>query len=221
MTIIQFPDLNGWTALPASEQAQVLTTLQGLGWQQPLDPETTRISHRRLSFCEGAELLRLEDRTWYPGVVRGYAVVGTDGETWRLDGTCAPVYRLVREPGFLSTYDNAVDYLRFFCFFVRGENGPFLLLDSEETADYLPDRAAWRALQAETRGLTVLGDREEEILNELLGYERDTGVHVTAPLYYSGELFWARFFIRTNGLIEMIGDAYSTGLRSRINAPLA
>jgi hypothetical protein len=47
-----------------------------------------------------------------------------------LDGSNAPVYAANEEEQIEITEETAEDYLRFFCFAVRGDEGPFLLYEA-------------------------------------------------------------------------------------------
>ncbi|MBB5708672.1 hypothetical protein [Sphingopyxis panaciterrulae] len=111
-----------------------------------------------------------------------------------LDGTSALIHD-VNEGGALdvSTADLAADYLRFFCSAVRGDEGPFFLIEDSERFALLSGSAFPDAgLAAHARPVAVR--------------QTATGWDLEAFVYYGDALFASRFSLDATGLVEMIDD---------------
>jgi hypothetical protein len=96
----------------------------------------------------------------------------------------------------IGTDAQRISYLRFFCFFVRGEEGPFEIHeDAACLATAGPDAQEARArLASIVRPIRPHGSPSDE------HFEYDASVH------YGGNLFDARFRIHASGSIEMVHD---------------
>ena len=85
--------------------------------------------------------------------------------------------------------------MRFFCFFVRGEEGPFLI--SEDVNDpLLPemDEATKNAFANVLRPASFEGRDEKG------------NFRCDAVVFYSNALFLANFSVQPSGMIEMLDD---------------
>ncbi|PJN92731.1 hypothetical protein CNY89_27135, partial [Amaricoccus sp. HAR-UPW-R2A-40] len=51
------------------------------------------------------------------------------GKTLWLDGASQPIFQANALLGLQLTVDTALDYLRFFCFFVRSQGAPFYVVE--------------------------------------------------------------------------------------------
>ena len=83
-------------------------------------------------------LLELTDAGWQrPGLRLCYARLD-DGKLLRLAGRSPPIHELNAAAPIRLTEHNVLDYVRFFGFFVRGEHGPFYVVESADDP-LLPD----------------------------------------------------------------------------------
>lgn len=127
------------------------------------------------------------------GAVHSFAY-GPDGFL-PLDGTSALIHQHNALHGVdLSTTALQHSYLRFFCFFVRGENGPFEVLED-------PARLAGKAgreFAGKLKPLEALKEKPPK------GKEK-AGLHV-ASIHYGTSLFAARFALHATGMVEMLDD---------------
>lgn len=110
-----------------------------------------------------------------------------------IEGPSALVHD-INEAGLLdvSTPELAADYLRFFCSAVRGDEGPFYLL---ETAD--------RAVEL---GGSALPDDVADAARPIAVKRSVDGWSLEAAVQYGTALFRATFSLSANGLIEMTDD---------------
>jgi AAA+ superfamily predicted ATPase len=119
------------------------------------------------------------------GAGRAFLLRSAEGLVW-LDGSAAPIHE-VNEREALDLADaRLLDYVRFFLFFVRGDEGPFVLV---ETPAALPPDAAAAFQPFETKGVG-----------------EDGRPLVAATIAYGRALFRATFALARSGEIEMIED---------------
>jgi hypothetical protein len=119
------------------------------------------------------------------------------GKVYRLNGTSPPIHEANADaPLRLANADDAVAYLRFFCTYVRGEEGSFQIVES---AGDLP-WASWAPPD--------LKANVERLLRPLVTWPDPEGGGwlATASIQYSNALFHSLFSIRTSGLLEMKED---------------
>ena len=105
-----------------------------------------------------------------------------------------------------------LEYLRFFCFFVRGEDGPFLIAEDMSNED-LP-----KNMDAQTR--SVIEGTVRPATYE--GKDPQGRLLCDAVVFYSNALFIAQFAVQPTGMIEMLDDEPIAGdLPVRVDAPIA
>lgn len=116
-----------------------------------------------------------------------------------LDGNAAIIHELNARVSFaLRDSETAASYLRFFCYYVRGADGSFIVTDS---ADELPwkdgiaidaaKRAAAAAIAPPTLEDTPAGKE---------------GFLFASTVRYAGFLFGAHFLVSPSGMIDMLDD---------------
>ncbi|MBB3189198.1 ankyrin repeat domain-containing protein [Halomonas cerina] len=127
----------------------------------------------------------------------------------RLNGTSPPIHEVNgKEKPFIHEA-TVLHYLTFFCFFVRGEDGPFLIVDRPENS-FLAD----------------LGERSSVIGNifrppRVWGKDNRGNWRVSSLVYYADAVFLANFRVQPVGKVEMIDDTpILTDLPDGIDAPL-
>ncbi len=168
----------------------------------------------RLPWYPDATLIRLQHPDWTKGLALYFVEEGAAGDhaprpLTRLTGTSPPIHELnARQPIRLCAA-NALGYLRFFCFFVRGPEGPFYIVDSVED----PLLPAHPDIQAIVAGSCHAPRQDTANGDDVYRY--------LATLYYADAFFLARFILSASGNIEMLDDeAIAAGLPERIHAPL-
>ncbi|MEX3014379.1 nSTAND1 domain-containing NTPase [Gymnodinialimonas hymeniacidonis] len=202
-----YPDAEGWEPLG---NPGIVAKLEILDNQAPADQVTWH--QRQLPFYPGAEklLLRATHPEWPDGAYIYYLSHGRN--LYWLNGTSPPIHEFNAKSEIALTVENALEYLRFFCFFVRGEEGPFYVLDGRE-AMYIP---------------TSLDRQEADSIHNRYKAPRLYGVmdngHIKASslIYYSNAVFVGDFVIHQSGMIELIEDEpVVSDLSQKVHAPLA
>jgi ATP-dependent Lon protease len=180
-------------------------SLPPMDWREPLaarlaqrfpalvEPELNprRITARPVPFYPDHDLVRVsgfDRRTHYPA----YFLLGRrDGALTHLDGSAPPIHAL-NAAGALQLNDvNYRQYLMFFCLFVHGDEGAFLVLDTI-------DNAALRRLRAS------FDEAERAPMHARRG--SDGQWEVEAGVIYGQQLFRASFRIWPSGMVEMVDD---------------
>lgn len=165
-----------------------------------VDPESLTLldqpkfdgSYTALTFYKQHKLIRLQcvdilDREKAPEI---YALWKDDASPLLLDGTSAPVHCANESEKLQLTQETVPDYIRFFCFAVRGDAGPFILLE-EPPAQNVPEQEEVAKL---AKPLTQKG------LDETGHYLYD------AVVVYEGGVFGAVFAAAPDGQMQMVDD---------------
>lgn len=153
------------------------------------------ISATTLSFYpERVRLLRLCYSAWAGSPTLYY--LEDQGNLFRLNGTSPPIHEVNAKAPINLSEANVLDYLRFFCFFVRGDEGPWLFFESLADSD-IPD----------------IPDEDERIKLEkhvypskFIGSDEEGNFHAAAMIWYSNAIFAAKFKVQPTGMIEMEKD---------------
>ena len=151
----------------------------------------TAIRVFRLPFHEAVEMVVATDPAWRPeGVLAVWLVEA--GRFYRLNGSSPPIHALNERTRPRLEAATVLPYLRFFCFFVRGERGPFAVLD----------RFAGPLLPEANRD--AVGDRI--VPAEVLGRDAAGSWQIAALVHYGDALFASRFAVAPSGMVEMVAD---------------
>ena len=122
------------------------------------------------------------------------------GKLKLLNWTSPPIHELNQESPSPLKLDGstAADYLRFFCDFVCGEEGPFTIVEHLSHPRFSKD---------------ILSQLQEEKIKEIteslipIDIKEEAGNYSTkAVVWYKNYLFKAHFIIPLNGVIEMKDD---------------
>ena len=172
---------------------------------------STEVHWRKLPFYDNVVLIRLRDRSWGKQNLAIYYLTD-QGNLFRLNGISPPIHEVNAKAPIKVTEDNVLEYLRFFCFFVRGEEGPFLIAESMDDP-YIPqnmDAKTRAVVEGTVRPATFEGRNEQ---GHLL---------CDAVVFYSNALFIANFAVQPSGMIEMLDDEpIASDLTVKVNAPVA
>ena len=205
-----FHDDDQWNAVTGAEQKGFLDKVGTIDNRHQTSPDGTAIHWRTLPFYKQVALVRLRDAQWDTPNLNIYYLT-YKGELTRLDGTSPPIHQMNAEAPIKLNEDNILDYLRFFCFFVRGEEGPFLVSETMDTYG-LPDmdETTSKAVEGVLRPATFEGKNDEG------HYMCD------AIVFYSNALFLANFAIQQSGMIEMLeDDPLVQDLSVKVNVPVS
>lgn len=208
---IDATDLTPWTRVYGEQLLGFIEQINPVDGKYRLSESSTLVDWRPLSFYENVALIRVYDPMWVNSRMVIY-YLSDRGSLYRLNGTSPPIHEINHKAPIRLTEDNALDYLRFFCFFVRGNEGPFYLLESMEDP-LLPsdlDATSQSVLEGTCRQAQYSGQDE------------DGHFLCNAIVYYSNALFESNFRVRNTGMLDMLDDNPIAGdLSSKIHAPIA
>lgn len=203
-------DDNNWNQVTGEELAGFLEQVNPIDGKFKTTPGT-QVAWRQLPFYERVVLIRVTDPGWTPKKLRIYYLT-LDGNLYRLNGTSPPIHEVNAAAPVQINESNIIEYLRFFCFFVRGEEGPFLIAEDMKNPDMPQD------MDAQTRAVVegTIRPASFEGKNEQ-GFFLCDGV-----VFYSNALFIANFAVQPGGMIEMLDDEpIAADLPVRVDCPIA
>lgn len=160
-----------------------------------LNAESAQVAWRPLPFYGTVALIRAFDTTW-PTDRGSVWFLAQQGRMFRLNGLSAPIHEVNDLSPIGVTEENVLDYLRFFCFFVHGDEGPFTIVEELSDIEFTgePEEAQRNVIQGALHPATYNGKSPE-------GNFLASGV-----VLYGNALFEAQFAIMPDGMIEMTDD---------------
>ena len=150
----------------------------------------------QLPFYTSIALVRVNDSAWPPNT-GPFWFLAKQGRMFLLDGSSAPIHDANEADPIKVTEQNNLEYLRFFCYFVHGDEGPFLIVEDLNHAaidQQKLDPNTKKVIEGAIRPAAFEGRSAEG------AYE------ASAMVLYGNALFSARFSMTENGMIEMIDD---------------
>ena len=184
-----------WNPVQGEELSGFLDQIDPVGGKYKVSAQTTQVHWCALPFYDQVALIRVKDPAWTPANLFVYYLTDQGNLFW-LNGTSPPIHEVNAKAPIKVTEENVLDYLRFFCFFVRGEEGPFLIAEHIEDP-YMPanmDEKTKMVVEGTIRPATYEGKNDQ---GHLL---------CDAVVYYSNALFIANFAVQPSGMIEMLDD---------------
>lgn len=166
----------------------------------------TEIQAVRCSWNSNVALVKLTNRSWGNPKLAVYYLFVNGKDLYRLDGTSTPIHAVNRQVGLqISSEAEAKDYLRFFGFFVRGEEGPFYVF--EDSSDpILPQNS------------TVKTEAEKHARNISLRETTGNSFKFKAIMFYSNAIFEAQMEVKKDGMVSMTDDlAVAVDLPAKID----
>lgn len=181
-----------WRAPSEAERGNLLRLIS------PVDRRLVASARTHVAFCmlpwyENAALLRVVDAAW--GDASIYFLV-VNNNLYRLDGASIPIHDANARAPLQLTPENVLEYLKFFCFFVRGEEGPFYLLERADhpILTFAIDEETDDTLHALARPLACDSQNER-------------GDFVCSGIvFYGAAIFEATFAVQQTGMVEMLDD---------------
>lgn len=161
-----------------------------------------------LPFHPNAPLIELRPRSSAARKGRFCFLLQKD-RLYRLNGLSLPIHQVNQSERPTIDEETVLLYLAFFCFFVRGEEGPFLIVDRPENG-FLPN----------------IGERSDDVIRffraaRIWGQDKNGHWRASALIYYGDGIFLSNFLIHLDGMVEMENDtAILPDLPARIDAPL-
>jgi ATP-dependent Zn protease len=171
-----------------------------------------RVSARcaSLPFYASYELIELQ----FAGDDGPEYVFGLDGpeQTVWLDGSSAPVHETNTAASLVLTDETVSDYIRFFFFFVRGDSGPFVLVEAQDDIDLASDGASDEQNGGTPEvGASELRARLQDLRRRASplatrGVEQDGRWTADCTVAYGDALFASTLRVSSNGEVEMVDD---------------
>lgn len=200
-----------WKPVEGEYLQGFLDQINPIDGKYKVSAQTSKVAWRKLPFYDEVVLVQVQDSTWSPGHLKVYYLT-EKGNLFRLNGTSPPIHEINAKAPVKITEDNVLEYLRFFCFFVRGEEGPFLIAEDMNNAD-MPktmDPQTRSVIEGTVRPATYEGRNEQGF------YLCD------AVVFYANALFIANFAVQPTGMIEMLDDEpIAADLPIRVDAPIS
>lgn len=198
-----------WQPADPETSRALLSQVNPVYGKYPVEYPRTRVWWSRLSFYENTLLVRVRDPQWEPGNLFTYFL--KDKETlYPLNGPSSPMHEVNQRAPIRLNETNVLDYLRFFCFFVRGEEGPFYIVERLDDP-MIPNHPVIHQIVSGTMRPAVFE-----------GINAQGFFLCNAVVYYSNALFLANFAVQPNGMIEMLEDEpIAADLPMKIDAPIA
>ena len=204
-------DDDNWNPVTGDELSGFLDQINPVDGKYKVNADTTSVAWRQLPFYERVVLVRVKDPGWTPKKLTIYYLT-IDGNLYRLNGTSPPIHEVNAMAPIKINEDNVLEYLRFFCYFVRGEEGPFLIAEDMGNPD-LPtdmDEQTRSVVEGTIREASFEGKNEQ-------GFFLCDGV-----VFYSNALFIANFAIQPSGMIEMLDDEpIAADLPVKVDSPIS
>lgn len=199
-----------WTSVTGAELEGFLSQINPIDGIHRVNPDTTKVAWRSIPFYEGIALIRVTDPSFVPSKLKVFYLAKED-KLYRLNGQSLPIHQMNELAPCSLNEDNILDYVRFFCYFVRGEDGPFLVCeDIQDPCIPKGDAKTHAAIAGVVREANYQGK------NEAGHYMVD------AIIFYGNALFLSNFEIQPSGMIEMLNDEPMTSdLDVRPDLPVA
>ncbi|MDB5490760.1 MAG: hypothetical protein JWO78_609 [Micavibrio sp.] len=202
---------DNWAPVEGEYLQGFLDQINPIDGKYKVSAQTSKVSWRQLPFYDNVVLVRVQDPMWSPGHLTIFYLT-EQGNLFRLNGTSPPIHEVNAKAPVKITEDNVLDYLKFFCFFVRGEEGPFLIAEDMNNPD-MPknmDPKTLSVIEGTVRPATYEGKNEQGFFL------------CDAVVFYSNALFIANFAIQPSGMIEMLEDEpIAADLPVKVDAPIS
>lgn len=219
---IDWPDAKSWDqdlfweTLEKKERDVLINQINDIDKKFKVTGSIKVVSCKLSFYAKEVSLLRLVQADWKPKNVEIYFLSLGD-KLFRLNGTSHPIHEInsKNNQGHLVlqiNQDTVLDYFRFFCFFVRGDEGPFTILESLNQKEV--------PIELNDKGKdTLLKFAHPSWYN---GWDETNKVfYVSASVYYSNAIFETEFEIKPTGMIEMLDDTpVAEDLSASVNKPI-
>lgn len=200
-----------WNAVTGEELAGFLEQINPIDSKYKVSAESTQVHWRQLPFYDSVALIRVKDPNWVNQSLNIFYLTD-QGNLFRLNGTSPPIHEVNAKAPIKVNEENVLEYLRFFCYFVRGEEGPFYIAESMEDPNMPTDMddTTRSVVEGTVRPATFEG------VNEQGHYLCD------AVVFYSNALFIANFAVQPTGMIEMLDDEpIAADLPTKVDQPVS
>jgi len=185
-----------WQAVTGDQVEPFLSLVNPVEEKYIAKAESASVKWAQIPFYNTVALVSVDDTTW-PAGTGPFWFLAKQGKMFLLDGSSAPIHDANEADPITVTEENALEYLRFFCYFVHGDEGPFLIIEDINHP----------ALDTSEMDEGTVKTIEGALLPAAFeGKGDDDTFEATAMVLYGNALFSARFSISESGMIEMVDD---------------
>ncbi len=181
-------------------------------------PETATTKEKNLIFYPGFTLLQVEIESSDGKPEVQFFVWGDDHSMFiQLDWTSSPIFESNEKVQLKLNKDTVKEYLRFFCDFVCGDDGPFTMIEGlgsprfERNYQQYIDQAKFHleGQDAPVEGKDLSDEQKEAILAKIKPMEieeKNGEFRVAVCLWYGTSLFEVTIEAQADGIVEMMDD---------------
>jgi len=185
-----------WQSVTGAQLEPFLKLINPIQAKHVAAADSAKVEWAQTPFYATTALVRVDDTAW-PAKTGPFWFLAKQGRMFLLDGSSAPIHDANEADPIKVTEANALEYLRFFCYFVHGDEGPFLIVEdiNHPALDASKiDDATRKVIEGALRPTSLEGKTDEG------------NIEASAMVLYGNALFSARFSMSENGMIEMIDD---------------
>ncbi|AXI47321.1 hypothetical protein C1J03_15670 [Sulfitobacter sp. SK012] len=198
-----------WSKMNETDLAAFVKRVAPVADRYELDGPELRGATRKLPWYDDVTLFQLFDPSFANPKLRIY-YLEHQGNLYWLNGTSPPIHEINAKAPIKVNEANVLDYLRFFTFFVRGEEGPFYLCEHKDDPMIPSHAKIEKIIDGVVRPNTFEGMNDK-------GHYLCDGV-----VFYSNAIFIANFAVQPSGMVEMLDDEpIAADLPVKIDAPLS
>jgi ATP-dependent Zn protease len=170
-----------------------------------------------LSFYKAYRLMELQFVR--DGTERAFVLDSPGGTRW-LNGSSDPMHSTNEAESLALTEATVADYVRFFFYFLRADEGAFVLIESSEEVTSAEDAGDPNEEEGDDDTLTLQAARDKAQPLLMRGLDAQGRWLVNATVAYGGCLFTMTAAVEAGGAIEMIDDN-PVGLLTGLVVPAA
>ncbi|MCB1316819.1 MAG: hypothetical protein KDK27_12730 [Leptospiraceae bacterium] len=182
-------------SVPSNELSEFIKMVSPINRKHTIDAGSATIKRTALPFYRDTYLIEVQDENWQP-TVGPFWFLHTGQMILHLDGASDNIHTANGSGIVQLSPDNALDYLRFFCFFVHGEAGPFYVLEDLDHP----------ALDQSQLNETEIEKVQSKMVRPTVSQKDDGSFSAHVSLLYGRNLFNAEFAVYTDGSVEMVDD---------------
>lgn len=210
-----------WTSFSEEQIKEFLEQINPIDGKYRTSLVSTMVRRRSLPYYGVHELISVKDANWVNKKLEIYYLHNTTNKNlYRLNGTSPPIHEVNSKDPVNITEENVLHYLSFFCFFVRGDEGPFLVIDSLDNPWIAKSVFDWSSESMDKAGYLTL--REAFQAPEYFGQDAEGKYRISTLVYYSNAIFKADFLVEPSGMLSMINDQpILADLLEKITIPIA
>jgi len=184
-----------WQQVTGADVEPFIKAVSPIKGKYEVKADTAKVEWRMLSFYPSIAMVRVNDSSWGSDV-GPFWFLAKQGRMFHLDGTSLPIHEANDAGPIQISEQNVLDYLNFFCTFVHGDEGPFLIIENMNDPVLPPD----------------MDDSVRKVIEDAINPASYDGMtekgefQASANVLYGDALFFARFVIYPDGMIEMVDD---------------